>query len=57
MVEPTDPWTFIRLAKMAKERGKLTGPLYVVYALNFIKAKRRKEAAAATAATDKRFEN
>lgn len=57
MVEPTDPWTFIRLAKMAKERGNLTGPLYVVYALNFIKAKRRKEAAIAVAAREKLFEN
>jgi hypothetical protein len=57
MVEPTDPWTFIRLAKMAKERGKLTGPLYCVYALNYIYAKRRIEAATAMAARDKLFEN
>lgn len=55
-IEPTDPWTFIILAKMAKERGKLTGPLYVVYALNFIKAKRRKEAALAQAAIERQFE-
>lgn len=57
MVEPTDPRVFLEMAKMAKARGNLTGPLYVVYALNFIKAKRRKEAALAQAALERRFEN
>lgn len=57
MIEPTDPRTFILLAKMAKERGKLTGPLYCVYAMNYIIAKRRQKAAVLAAAIDKRFEN